>query len=184
MQDTSFLLAKRVITEKVSTLLHELKQEMEQSPLHPSFPFPAGTDFQQGKITKGENLKGLPFVILDFPRLFGQSNVFAFRSMFWWGNYFSFTLHLKGQPLEQFRKPLLRNLSKKKKSDILVYTGADEWQQDLNEQNSNTITPATLRMLDKMDFLKLSRKINTDEARKVKTEGVKTYQQFLSLMCD
>ncbi len=46
------------------------------------------------KISRGENYEGLPYLILDYPRLFDISNIFTIRIMFWWGNFFSITLHL------------------------------------------------------------------------------------------
>ena len=58
------------------------------------------------KISKGENM-GLPWVMLDYPRLFGQEDVLAIRTMFWWGHCFSVTLHLKGRYYGAYL-PLLR----------------------------------------------------------------------------
>src|SRR5437868_6529086 len=49
------------------------------------------------KISRGENYKGLPYVMLDYPRQFAKVEVFAIRSFFWWGNFFSITLQLGGQ---------------------------------------------------------------------------------------
>jgi hypothetical protein len=49
------------------------------------------------KISRGENYKGLPWVMLDYPRVFGRDDVFAIRTMFWWGHAFNMTLHLKGE---------------------------------------------------------------------------------------
>ena len=49
------------------------------------------------KISRGEKYKGLPWVMLDYPRVFGREDVFAIRTMFWWGHAFSVTLHLKGE---------------------------------------------------------------------------------------
>ena len=48
------------------------------------------------KIFKGENYQGLPYVMLDYPRSFGKEDTFAVRTMFWWGHYFSITLHRLG----------------------------------------------------------------------------------------
>ena len=48
------------------------------------------------KIAKGENYLQLPYVLLDYPRCFDKENIFAIRTMFWWGNFFSITLHLSG----------------------------------------------------------------------------------------
>ena len=40
------------------------------------------------KISRGEQYLGLPYVMLDYPRIFSKENVFAIRTFFWWGNYF------------------------------------------------------------------------------------------------
>lgn len=54
------------------------------------------------KISKGENYLGLPYLILDYPRYNNRENIFFIRSMFWWGNFFSSTLHLSGSMKEEF----------------------------------------------------------------------------------
>ena len=54
------------------------------------------------KISKGENYEGLPWVMLDYPRYFTANDVFAIRTYFWWGNFFSITLHVKGKFQQQF----------------------------------------------------------------------------------
>ena len=48
------------------------------------------------KLSKGEKYNDLPWVILDYPALFSKTDVFALRTMFWWGNFISITLHLSG----------------------------------------------------------------------------------------
>lgn len=56
----------------------------------------AGVEPGDPKVSRGENYRGLPWVMLDFPRVFGRADVFAIRTMFWWGHGFNITLHLKG----------------------------------------------------------------------------------------
>jgi hypothetical protein len=58
------------------------------------------------KIHRGENYLGLPYVILDYPAFFSKSGVMALRSMFWWGHFFSVTLHLSGSYKIQFQDRL------------------------------------------------------------------------------
>ena len=40
---------------------------------------PAEMLFHSPKISKGENYKGLPYVMLDYPRCFGKTDIFAIR---------------------------------------------------------------------------------------------------------
>lgn len=182
MNDVSFLLTKRMITDKVCDLLHNLKETLAQSPVHKQFPFPAGTDFLTGKISKGENLKGLPYVVLDFPRLFERENIFTFRTMFWWGNYFSFTLHLKGESWKQFSEPLLANLSEQNKEALFVYLGEDEWEYDLSDERYFPYSKQLNEIIRKQGFLKLSRKIAIDDFEKLNAEGLKTYNFLFSIL--
>lgn len=182
MNDVSFLLAKRAITDKVCDLLHAFRETLAQSPVHKKFPFPAETDFHSGKIARGENLKGLPYVVLDFPRLFEQENIFAFRTMFWWGNYFSFTLHLKGIALRQFRKHLLANLAVQQPRPLLVYLGENEWEHDLADAGYAPYKPEHNQLLRKRDVIKLSRKIPVNDFEKLNHEGLSAYNQFLLLL--
>lgn len=52
------------------------------------------------KISKGEQYRGLPWVMLDYPRYFDPKNGhLALRVMFWWGNYFLVQLHVSGNYL-------------------------------------------------------------------------------------
>ena len=120
--------------------------------------------------------------MLDFPRLFEQDNIFAFRTLFWWGNYFSFTLHLQGKSWKQFREPLLENLSKQKKKDVLIYMGEDEWEHDLSNEGYIPYSKELNDIIRKQRFLKLSRKIAVDDFGKLNGEGLKTYNLLLSLI--
>lgn len=182
MNDVSLLLAKRAITEKVCDLLQQVKETLAHSPAHAAFPFPENTDFLTGKISRGENLKGLPYVVLDFPRLFEQENIFAFRTMFWWGNYFSFTLHLKGRALRQFKKNLLSNLAAQQPRDVLVYVGENEWEHDLAEQGYVSYKPELNVLLHKRDVMKLSRTIALGDFQRLNVEAESAYTLFLKLL--
>lgn len=182
MNDTGFLFTKRAVTDKLYHLFHKLAEVLKSSPAHRHFVFPAGTDFQTGKISRGENYKGLPYVMLDFPRLFEKDNVFAFRTMFWWGNYFSFTLHLKGGPLRLFRKALLRHIAAMKNNDLLIYTGDDEWEHDLSDKHYAKPGSGTVKTLRRRNFIKLCRKVKLQDYPRLFEKGIDTYELFLGLL--
>jgi hypothetical protein len=80
------------------------------------------------KISRGENYKGLPWVMLDYPRVFGKEDVFAIRTMFWWGHAFNVTLHLKGEWKRLFLPVIIAQ------KDVLAAAGfqwgvmEDEWE--------------------------------------------------------
>lgn len=96
MCNTEIILTKNKALGKIRHLLENLQMEMKahgQTISSFSYPNPFLID---AKISKGENYLGLPYLVLDYPRNFSQENTFAIRTMFWWGNFFSTTLHLSG----------------------------------------------------------------------------------------
>ena len=65
--DESFILTKNTIIQKVYTLFGNLSDDYHALLLRiPDSPSP--------KISKGENYKGLPYVMLDHPRIFSQDH--------------------------------------------------------------------------------------------------------------
>lgn len=93
MQNAEVILTKNRVLEKMKQLLEGVYEEqqvtVERSMKgHMLFDVP-------GKISRGENYLGLPYLILDYPRR-SDEGLFFIRTMFWWGRSFSSTLHLSG----------------------------------------------------------------------------------------
>ena len=91
------------------------------------------------KISKGENYKGLPYVMLDYPRIFGREDVLAIRTMFWWGHAFSVTLHLKGKYKDLFLPVIRERAAELSAAGFEVGISDDEWE--------HAHTPETYRPL-------------------------------------
>ncbi|MEO7209769.1 MAG: hypothetical protein ABIY35_02395 [Chitinophagaceae bacterium] len=156
------LLLKNEIIQKVKIFFGELyidfRSEIEQCQSH--LIMPVSTDFQ--KISRGENHEGLPYVILDFPGIFSNENIFAIRSLFWWGNFCSITLHLKGNYKSAFMSKVLES---KLSEEWLICMSGNEWAHSL-EKNHYQI----LRNCNKKDehfqmnlqkpFFKIAKKTN------------------------
>src|SRR5438309_4807722 len=96
--DAQILITKNTIIRKVYELFGKLSEEYREE-VNCKI---AGQNLISPKISRGENYLGLPYVILDYPRQFAKDDVFAIRSFFWWGNFFSITLHLSGSYLKQY----------------------------------------------------------------------------------
>lgn len=101
-----FLLAKQRISKKVIGLLNETLNALEELVKRENPGFPLETLTPQGKISRGENYRSLPYWILDFPRQFDRNNTFALRTMVWWGNEISCTLHIGGNTAGPMAKRL------------------------------------------------------------------------------
>lgn len=184
LSDRNFLLTKKVALEKIMLLLGNLAQNLQQLSIHQDFPFPEETDTQLGKISKGENYKGLPYMVLDFPKLFSKKDIFTYRSMFWWGNNFSFTLHIGGKYALQYQENILKNLKILQQNQVFFCVNDTPWEYDFEAENYCHIAD-----LDKVDieehiaangFVKVSRSLALQDWEKVLSHGMSTYQLFLN----
>jgi len=90
----------------------------------------AGRAWGDPRISKGEQYKGLPWVMLDYPRIFGKEDILAIRTMFWWGHYFSVTLHLKGKYLRTYLPVILARRAELGAAGFWPGVSEDEWEHD------------------------------------------------------
>ena len=118
--EPGWILTKNSIIKKVVGLFAGLSEEYRA--ILSSEPSP--------KISKGENYQGLPYVMLDYPRLFGRENVLAIRTFFWWGHSFSVTVHLKGTYREQYLPALQQRWAELAAAGFHVGISEDEWRHE------------------------------------------------------
>jgi hypothetical protein len=91
------------------------------------------------KISKGENYEGLPYVILDYPRKAEEKNILFIRSMFWWGNFFSTTLHLSGAYKAVHSEKLAASLGQLSQQNYFIGIHPDPWIHHFKEDNYKRI---------------------------------------------
>lgn len=184
--DQQFLLTKRKINEKLYHLLEELEVDLKKYVVGTGFPFPKGTLLKSGKISHGENYKGLPYIVLDYPRLFTKKSTFAYRSMIWWGNYFSTTLHLSGEAKDFFAPRLLSNFNALKSQDFYICINSDPWKHHFEPDNYQHISEISIEafesQLQELDFIKLSNKISIEEYKHFKEFAINQMNKFFSYL--
>lgn len=138
------------------------------------------------KLSKGENYKGLPYVVLDYRAHYTKTNIFAFRTLFWWGHFFSFSLHLQGTFFENYRTNLLANSAKLTTSDFYICIYETPWQYDFTDKNYVKISDLNnhelTALLSSKSFIKIAHKINLDEFNKLDEIGVSTFEKMLKLI--
>lgn len=112
------------------------------------------------KISKGEQYQELPWVMLDYPRLFSNQHVLAIRCFFWWGNYVSVVLHLKGDYMEKHRAALQVSVWAE---GTLFDTGHDEWNNDLIHPDFQPIAQVPAAVWQERSYLRIATKIPLSE---------------------
>ena len=86
VNNSNWILTKRTIIEKAVLLLSELQGKMKSVTLNYESLLPLAIISSEPKISKGESYRLLPYVLLDYPKYFDKENIFALRTMFWWGD--------------------------------------------------------------------------------------------------
>src|SRR5687768_4616967 len=135
VQNAGWLLTKNTIIEKVFALFGDIAHEVRDTVTARPVLLPSAVLVPSPKISKGENYKGLPWVMCDYPRLFNRQDIFAIRTMFWWGHFFSVTLHLKGMYKEKYQQQLINNLPLLSEASFNVCISGEEWRHEFEEDN-------------------------------------------------
>ena len=157
------ILTKNKVIEKVKRLLENVQNNF-QSYIEQK-PSLAQSEFfsMHPKISKGENYLGLPYLILDYPRCFQQQDIFAIRTMFWWGNFYSTTLHLAGKFRAQFVNKIEDSFNFLSNADYYIGINTDPWMHHFEEDNYQKLSTLTkeqfVQMCSNNQHLKIA--INT-----------------------
>lgn len=133
--NADWILTKNGIIEKGKSLFVVLQEEMITHLENSSSLLPVDTIKVPPKISKGENYNGLPYLILDYPRLFDKQNILAIRTLFWWGNFFSITLHLGGNYKNRYEKNCLDAFDFFNAEDFYACINHDEWEHHFDTSN-------------------------------------------------
>lgn len=142
--DPAWILTKNSVIRKAVEMFGELSGEWRHV-------FRLGTE---PKISKGEQYRGLPWVMLDYPRVFGKEDVMAIRTMFWWGRYFIVTLHLKGSYLRTYMPVILSQRPELEAAGFAPGSADDEWEHEHR--------PGSWEAMGERPFAKLSVNIGLD----------------------
>ncbi|MEO7394876.1 MAG: hypothetical protein ABIU11_08005, partial [Chitinophagaceae bacterium] len=132
------------------------------------------------------NYKGLPYLMLDYPRIFDHSTIFAIRTMFWWGNFFSITLHLSGDYKNKFEKKLTTHFPILTKNNFFYCVNEDQWEHYFEDDNYiafNKSSPIDFEMLLKeKSFIKLAAKISLHQWDDATDMLFKYFRQIIEML--
>lgn len=167
VRDSSWVLTKREIISKVCELFNQ--QVPAIAPLFNAVRPMLSTAVlaARPKISRGENYKHLPYVILDYPALFAKGDIFALRTMFWWGNFFSITLHLGGSYKNLYQETLLQGMYHEDDAAQYICVNTQPWEHHFEPDNYVLTTSLDKQHIkDRLtanDFLKIAYKFDLKE---------------------
>jgi len=175
--NADMILTKRAVIEKTCKLFSDLIPAAQEA-----FTGHEVLSAAAPKISKGENYRGFPYVIMDHPALFEKENVFAVRTMFWWGHFISVTLHLSGKYKMHFAEHILANIS----DPFFIVNGEKQWEHHFEEGNycpASSLTEKDKQRISEKSFLKMALKYDLKDWNNmvnILPEGYKQTAQLLS----
>lgn len=130
--NSEIILTKNTVLQKTVALLSNLQGRLLSAA--------SGVVCQSSpKISRGENYLGLPYAILDYPRIAKGQDLYFIRNFFWWGNFYSSTLQLAGT----FKTSRLPNLEAAYDTlaakDYHVGVNTDPWIHHFEPENFQQI---------------------------------------------
>jgi hypothetical protein len=132
---SEWILTKNLIVRKAQRLLEEVQENSWRHVKNNSVGLPHEVISISPKISKGENYHGLPWLMLDYPRYFEKEKVFAIRTMFWWGHFFSTTLHLSGQYKERYSSAIVQAYEALRKNEFYTCINNEQWDHHFEKEN-------------------------------------------------
>ena len=181
------ILTKNAILQKIKSFFEEVQMKQQDILKKYSSQLPEEVLKISPKISRGENYKGLPWLVLDNPRHFQHNNIFAIRTMFWWGNFFSITLHLSGNNKNDLLKNLTDHVSILAKSDFFIYNGTKEWEHDIDPGSYKKLSAINKDELQKIfsanNFLKLAVKFTVESLEAVEEKLLRNYELLVKCCC-
>lgn len=131
VNNAQWILTKNLIIEKVKRILAEVYILQQEYTAGNTCDRADKIKNSNGKISRGENYNGLPYLILDYPRIFERENIFAIRTMFWWGHFISTTLHISGDWKLCFQEKICNGFTILQQHHFFISTNSDEWDHNL-----------------------------------------------------
>ena len=186
--DADWILTKNAILKKIDHFFSALqvKQKEWLDINHPSFT----EELLQSspKISKGEYYNGLPYRMLDFPKVFKQSEIFAIRTMFWWGNFFSVTIHLSGNYKTLHQKKIIANYSSLKEWGFYCCINEEQWEHHFEDTNYKLIEKFSEQEFKKIvkdsSFCKIAYKVPMEELDTEEKQLLTKNKKIIEILAD
>lgn len=166
VMNIQWILTKNSVLQKINQLFGNLQVCQQKFIQHYYDKLPAGFTHSSPKISKGNNYKNLPYLILDYPKHFDEVAVFAIRTMFWWGNFFSITLHIAGTYQQGFENKITAAYPLLKKNGFCCCVNSNQWEHHFDPDNFipiNQLTETDFKgYIQSKKFIKIAKKTSPD----------------------
>lgn len=182
--DTNFFDVKRELTTKIVMTLEQYGEILLQEIISPMLQ-KQGIQRVGVKVSRGENFKGYPYIVLDCPKLQNTNTEIICRTIFRWGHSWSLHFTVQGKTFERINKSLPDFLNVLA-TDWLVYTGENIWEQDTDSvffvPMFSISEAAFTQTIKRQVFCKIATKINLSDAVEWPPFPQQKYQVLFDLL--
>lgn len=165
ISNSDLILTKNEVLQKVNSLLNSVQEQQSRLLQQYTPTLPVAIAASSPKISRGENYKGLPWLMLDYPRVFERTDIFAIRSFFWWGHFFSITLHLSGTYKTLAEQKIIAAFYLL--GDFFICIHEDQWEHHFGKDNYapvETLSESEFQtIVSERSFIKLAKKYPISE---------------------
>lgn len=185
VSNCDWILTKRTIINKVCLLLGALSEAQKSVIEAEKNSLPEKVLHSTAKISKGENYLQLPYVLLDYPRCFEAGHIFAIRTFFWWGHFFSLSLHLSGKYKQLYQKKIIDSLVSDSQ-DYFICVHDSQWHHHFETDNYKEVKQMSKKELadriGRMEFIKLSIKFPLQQWEHISGLLDKSFKEIIDML--
>jgi hypothetical protein len=160
IQDHKIFGIKAIVTSKINSFFLQIQEGIISDLKTTPFQFPDKILLRSGKISKGENYQNCPYLVLDFPRLFSRKDIFSYRTIFWWGHYFSNAIILGGISYHHYIDKFNENIIQLKNKDWYLCVYKNPWKLEKDTWNyipfNQLSSEKILEILNSKNFIKIA----------------------------
>lgn len=186
IKNADWILTKNAIIEKIVQFFSSLQQQQERELRLYKNNLPLKFFTSSPKISKGENYEGLPYVVLDYPRFFNDSGFGAIRTMFWWGNFFSITLHMSSENKRAFEEQIINAYTQLRKEKFYSCINKNEWEHYFSAENYIALSEMTedeyRKQIKETPFVKIATKISLDSWETAEDFLFSRYKNLIAIL--
>ena len=165
--DTDFLLTKQLILENVFSGLKSCSQLIDKEFSRGGYRIESKYLEPASKISKGDNYRGLPYMVLDNPRYFKKGSVLSYRIIFWWGNLISFSLHIEGGLSQEALTSIISRSPNQVDGETYYCLGKTPWEHHFEESNYQLLQKTSSQQMRShykvVGFIKIAKKATLEE---------------------
>lgn len=185
IKSEAFFKTRKKIFDNICIQFQEINKNIEELKSQYDALFKQYQSPLNGKISKGENYDGCPYMVLDNPRIYLPNNILACRTMFMWGKYFVATFIFKQPEATKHLNLIVNFVNKHVSENDYLMTGNAMWQHHITDDNYKLLSKIDLKNLEfilPLEHVKIVRVIPFTAQVDLQTQCMPFYKQCLGII--